>query len=370
MLIDATGARCPLFDRFGFEQQPVLKAGRALGIVCHLPHGGSPVENKLRQSTWSHQYFQQQFKSLHDDHGVGCRTCVYYQQPRRGLRAAGRRTFFCDGLLASHRRGRLDPPTCPILRGSQRRPRPPRTSSCALAIAVLRPEPRVGHALLDLAAADLRLFGAQSSRTSRRSPPPRAERFGGSSGGCGGRDARGRRAAGALLAGGVQISIGRLHVLDCGVLGDLRRARALERADGSLDASRRWCGGGAPVAHREALFAWPTCAAPPWVDGGGRMNVSLPSTRTARARGHAVQASSGRTGARRRRAPAAPASGHGLVCRARGGCRRVASSPASVFTARVTGAASPVDDPRGLRVDRSRGDVHGASRARGGGAHR
>ena len=44
VLVDATGARCDLFDGFGFDQLTVLRSQRALGLVIHFVNGKTPEE--------------------------------------------------------------------------------------------------------------------------------------------------------------------------------------------------------------------------------------------------------------------------------------------------------------------------------------
>ena len=53
VLLDATGARCELFEHLGFSHGVVLKSARALCIVMHLKNERSSEEMKLRESTWS-----------------------------------------------------------------------------------------------------------------------------------------------------------------------------------------------------------------------------------------------------------------------------------------------------------------------------
>lgn len=64
VLVDATGARCPLFEALGFSQGTVLRSARALCIVMHLRNGKTADENRLQESTWSSQYHQHKFAGL------------------------------------------------------------------------------------------------------------------------------------------------------------------------------------------------------------------------------------------------------------------------------------------------------------------
>ena len=64
VLVDATGARCDLFDGFGFEQITVLRSQRALGLVVHFVNGKTPEEKAVEEGTWAHQYHQARFTLL------------------------------------------------------------------------------------------------------------------------------------------------------------------------------------------------------------------------------------------------------------------------------------------------------------------
>ena len=55
VLVDASGARCPLLDNLGFGQEVALKSQRALCIVISLVNGKTPEEQQLRESTWAHR---------------------------------------------------------------------------------------------------------------------------------------------------------------------------------------------------------------------------------------------------------------------------------------------------------------------------
>ena len=78
ILVDATGARCPLFDSLGFEQVTVLKSAQALGVVCHLKNGRTKAETQLHESNWSHQFHQTKFTQLARA-GVTLQNIVYYR---------------------------------------------------------------------------------------------------------------------------------------------------------------------------------------------------------------------------------------------------------------------------------------------------
>ena len=78
MLVDATGARCPVFNEIGFEQVTALKSARALGVVCHFHNRRTPEENALPESNWAQQYHTQRFGRLKDK-GVTLQNFVYYR---------------------------------------------------------------------------------------------------------------------------------------------------------------------------------------------------------------------------------------------------------------------------------------------------
>jgi len=78
LLVDATGARCPLFDSLDFEQVTVLKSAQALGLVCHMRNGRSSYETQLQESNWSHQFHQARFAKLAKA-GVTLQNIVYYR---------------------------------------------------------------------------------------------------------------------------------------------------------------------------------------------------------------------------------------------------------------------------------------------------
>jgi len=78
LLVDATGARCPLFEQLGFSQVTVLKSAQALGLVVHLKNGKTKQETQLHESNWAHQFHMAKFASLAE---AGCKlqNCVYYR---------------------------------------------------------------------------------------------------------------------------------------------------------------------------------------------------------------------------------------------------------------------------------------------------
>lgn len=78
VLVDSTGARCPLFDSLGFEQVTVLKSAQALGLVCHLQNGRTKEETQLHESNWAHQFHQAKFNKLASA-GVTLQNIVYYR---------------------------------------------------------------------------------------------------------------------------------------------------------------------------------------------------------------------------------------------------------------------------------------------------
>ena len=49
LLVDATGARCPLFETLGFGQVTVLKSAQALGLVCHLKNTKTKEETQVHE---------------------------------------------------------------------------------------------------------------------------------------------------------------------------------------------------------------------------------------------------------------------------------------------------------------------------------
>ena len=81
LLVDATGARCPLFADLGFHQVTMLKGARALGLVCHLRIMGEAWESRLAEGNWAHQFHQKRFTRLSREAGVALQNLVYYQQP-------------------------------------------------------------------------------------------------------------------------------------------------------------------------------------------------------------------------------------------------------------------------------------------------
>jgi hypothetical protein len=79
VLVDASGARCPLLDGLGFEQTVALKSQRALCIVISLVNGKTTEELNERESTWASQFYQKEFAALHAEHGVLLENLVYYR---------------------------------------------------------------------------------------------------------------------------------------------------------------------------------------------------------------------------------------------------------------------------------------------------
>ena len=78
VLVDATGARCQLFEHVGLCHSVALRTGRAAAIVVHLVHGKTADEMRLQESTWSQQYHQALFASLSAE-GVVLQNFVYYR---------------------------------------------------------------------------------------------------------------------------------------------------------------------------------------------------------------------------------------------------------------------------------------------------
>ena len=79
VLVDASGGRCSIFDHLGFAQTVALRSARAIGIVISLVNRKSPAELELRESTWSSQYFQHEFRQLELTAGVVLENLVYYR---------------------------------------------------------------------------------------------------------------------------------------------------------------------------------------------------------------------------------------------------------------------------------------------------
>ena len=52
VLLDATGARCELFETLGFNHGTVLKSARALCIVMHLANEKTAEEMRISENTW------------------------------------------------------------------------------------------------------------------------------------------------------------------------------------------------------------------------------------------------------------------------------------------------------------------------------
>ena len=95
VLVDATGARCPLFESLGFAQGTVLRSARALCIVLHLRNGKTADENRLQESTWSSQYHQDKFAG--GKAGAGTHTppprCTGPCCPHEGCHVSMRRSY-------------------------------------------------------------------------------------------------------------------------------------------------------------------------------------------------------------------------------------------------------------------------------------
>ena len=78
VLVDASGARCELFEGVGLTHSVALKTSRAICCVVHLVNGKTPEEMRLQESTWSQQYHQPIFAKLAAD-GVTLQNFVYYR---------------------------------------------------------------------------------------------------------------------------------------------------------------------------------------------------------------------------------------------------------------------------------------------------
>lgn len=78
VLVDASGARCELLDALGFSQTVALKSARALCIVLSLVNNKTKEELELRESTWSQQFYQEEFAELQHE-GVVLENLVYYR---------------------------------------------------------------------------------------------------------------------------------------------------------------------------------------------------------------------------------------------------------------------------------------------------
>ena len=76
LLVDATGARCPLFEALGFGQVTVLKSAQALGLVCHLKNTKTKEETQVNESNWAQQFHTAKFKAL-SDQGATLQNIVY-----------------------------------------------------------------------------------------------------------------------------------------------------------------------------------------------------------------------------------------------------------------------------------------------------
>ncbi len=77
VLVDATGARCQLFETLGLTQLSTRFA-RATCIVVHLANHKTVEEMRLQESTWSQQYHQQTFAQLARS-GCVLQNLVYYR---------------------------------------------------------------------------------------------------------------------------------------------------------------------------------------------------------------------------------------------------------------------------------------------------
>ena len=77
VLVDATGARCELFEKLGLTQLSTRFA-RATCIVVHLQNHKTVEEMRLPESTWSQQYHQQTFAQLARN-GCVLQNIVYYR---------------------------------------------------------------------------------------------------------------------------------------------------------------------------------------------------------------------------------------------------------------------------------------------------
>ena len=64
VLVDASGARCPLLDSVGFGTEVALKSQRALCIVISLINSRTKEELMERESTWASQFYQTEFGEL------------------------------------------------------------------------------------------------------------------------------------------------------------------------------------------------------------------------------------------------------------------------------------------------------------------
>ena len=78
VIVDASGARCELLDGLGFSQTVALRSARALCIVISLQNKKTKEELELRESTWSQQYYQDEFGAL-EQQGIVLENLVYYR---------------------------------------------------------------------------------------------------------------------------------------------------------------------------------------------------------------------------------------------------------------------------------------------------
>ena len=78
VIVDASGARCELLDGLGFSQTVALRSARALCIVLSLQNKKTKEELELRESTWSQQYYQDEFGAL-EQQGIVLENLVYYR---------------------------------------------------------------------------------------------------------------------------------------------------------------------------------------------------------------------------------------------------------------------------------------------------
>ena len=79
MLVDASGARCPLLSTLGFSRVLALRSPCALCIVISLHHGKTAEENELRETSWASQYHPQAFSALQASASVTLENFVYYR---------------------------------------------------------------------------------------------------------------------------------------------------------------------------------------------------------------------------------------------------------------------------------------------------
>ena len=268
LLIDATGARCPLFADLGFSQQTMLKGARALGIVCHLRLAGEAWEAQLEEGNWANQFHQQRFGRLASEHGVALQNVVYYQQPNSSHYFV--MTAEADSLLAH---GALRSKDAESLVGAANVDLAALERFARLAIAEFVP----GLATVPLLPKQLQIFDfserRQSNAAARVLP---AARFGGRPGNRLVVTRVGDALQEPFWPEGLGINRGFLHVLDCADLvqgyGSILRAHqgttpqqpedtvpgALTRRSTTIRDAVEGI-----VARREALFACVVPARPP-----------------------------------------------------------------------------------------------------------